>query len=303
MKSSTYMNKVIVIILGVASLLSGCRNRGTESDASGTFEATEVIVSAEANGKLLALNIEEGQALKRGEQIGMIDSTTLYLTKLQLMQNQKAILAGRQDVKTQLESLRKELTNAMADQKRIENLVKGQVASQKQLDDANLRIDVLKAKIDAQENLLNTGNTALTEQSRTIAAQLNVIEDQLRRCRIINPVEGTVLTKYSESYEMTGVGKPLYKVADLSQMILRAYISNDQQSSVKIGQKVSVLVDDGDKSMRTYEGVVQWINDKAEFTPKTIQTKEERANLVYAVKIAVKNDGLVKIGMYGEVKF
>lgn len=303
MKSSTYMNKVIVIILGVASLLSGCRNRGTESDASGTFEATEVIVSAEANGKLLALNIEEGQALKRGEQIGMIDSTALYLTKLQLMQNQKAILAGRQDVKTQLESLRKELTNAMADQKRIENLVKGQVASQKQLDDANLRIDVLKAKIDAQENLLNTGNTALTEQSRTIAAQLNVIEDQLRRCRIINPVEGTVLTKYSESYEMTGVGKPLYKVADLSQMILRAYISNDQQSSVKIGQKVSVLVDDGDKSMRTYEGVVQWINDKAEFTPKTIQTKEERANLVYAVKIAVKNDGLVKIGMYGEVKF
>ncbi|HMY46610.1 MAG TPA: HlyD family efflux transporter periplasmic adaptor subunit [Leptospiraceae bacterium] len=297
------MNKVIVIILGVASLLSGCRNRGTESDASGTFEATEVIVSAEANGKLLALNIEEGQALKRGEQIGMIDSTALYLTKLQLMQNQKAILAGRQDVKTQLESLRKELTNAMADQKRIENLVKGQVASQKQLDDANLRIDVLKAKIDAQENLLNTGNTALTEQSRTIAAQLNVIEDQLRRCRIINPVEGTVLTKYSESYEMTGVGKPLYKVADLSQMILRAYISNDQQSSVKIGQKVSVLVDDGDKSMRTYEGVVQWINDKAEFTPKTIQTKEERANLVYAVKIAVKNDGLVKIGMYGEVKF
>jgi len=303
LKSSTYMNKVIVIILGVASLLSGCRNRGTESDASGTFEATEVIVSAEANGKLLALNIEEGQALKRGEQIGMIDSTALYLTKLQLMQNQKAILAGRQDVKTQLESLRKELTNAMADQKRIENLVKGQVASQKQLDDANLRIDVLKAKIDAQENLLNTGNTALTEQSRTIAAQLNVIEDQLRRCRIINPVEGTVLTKYSESYEMTGVGKPLYKVADLSQMILRAYISNDQQSSVKIGQKVSVLVDDGDKSMRTYEGVVQWINDKAEFTPKTIQTKEERANLVYAVKIAVKNDGLVKIGMYGEVKF
>jgi len=233
----------------------------------------------------------------------MIDSTALYLTKLQLMQNQKAILAGRQDVKTQLESLRKELTNAMADQKRIENLVKGQVASQKQLDDANLRIDVLKAKIDAQENLLNTGNTALTEQSRTIAAQLNVIEDQLRRCRIINPVEGTVLTKYSESYEMTGVGKPLYKVADLSQMILRAYISNDQQSSVKIGQKVSVLVDDGDKSMRTYEGVVQWINDKAEFTPKTIQTKEERANLDYAVKIAVKNDGLVKIGMYGEVKF
>jgi HlyD family secretion protein len=171
------------------------------------------------------------------------------------------------------------------------------------LDDANLRIDVLKARIDAQENLLNTGNSALREQSKTIAAQLNVIDDQLRRCRLVNPVDGTVLTKYSEAFEMTGVGKPLYKVADLSQLILRAYVSNDQQSRMKIGQKVSVLVDDGGSSMRAYEGFVQWVSDKAEFTPKTIQTKEERANLVYAVKIAVKNDGLLKIGMYGEVKF
>lgn len=301
MKSITFMNKVIVIIFGLA--MASCQNGNTESDASGTFEATEVIISAEANGKLLALNLEEGQTVKRGEQIGTIDSTALHLNRLQLIQNQKAVLAGRQDVSTQLESLRRELSNARADQKRIENLVKGQVASQKQLDDANLRIDVLKARIDAQENLLNTGNTALGEQSKTIEAQLRVVEDQLRRCRVMNPVDGTVLTKYSEAFEMTAVGKPLYKIADLSQVILRAYLTNDQQSKVKIGQRVSVLVDDGDKSMRTYEGVVQWVNDKAEFTPKTIQTKEERANLVYAVKIAVKNDGVLKIGMYGEVKF
>lgn len=296
------MNKVILTI-GIAAVLSGCGRETTESDAQGTFEATEVIVSAEANGKLLDLSIEEGQAVKRGETVGKVDTTSLYLNKLQLLQNQKAILAGRQNVNTQLESLRKELANAVADQKRIENLVKGQVASQKQLDDSNLRIEVLKAKIASQESMLNTGNTALSEQSKTIAAQLNVIDDQLRRCRVVNPVDGTVLTKYSEAYEMTGIGKPLYKVADLSEVILRAYISNDQQSKVKIGQKVKILVDDGNDAMRNYEGTIQWVNDKAEFTPKTIQTKDERANLVYAVKIAVKNDGLLKIGMYGEVVF
>lgn len=297
------MNKVIVLVASLAIALTGCGNENGETDAQGTFEATEVIVSAEANGKLLAFTIEEGQTVKQGETVARIDSTSLYLNKLQLLQNQRAVLAGRQNVQTQLESLRKELANAVADQKRIENLVKGQVASQKQLDDANLRIDVLKAKIESQESLLNTGNTALSEQSKTIAAQLNVLEDQLRRCRVVNPVDGTVLTKYSEAYEMTSVGRPLYKVADLSQVILRAYISNDQQSSVKIGQKVKVLVDDGKGGFRNYEGLIQWVSDKAEFTPKTVQTKEERANLVYAVKIAVKNDGLLKIGMYGEVVF
>lgn len=296
-------NKFIVLSLGLATVFSGCGPKETDADAQGTFEATEVIVSAEANGKLLALRIEEGQEVKAGESVGYVDSTALHLNKLQLVQNQRAVLAGRQNVQTQLESLRRELANALADQKRIENLVKGQVASQKQLDDANLRIDVLKAKIDAQENLLNTGNTALSEQGKTIAAQLNVVEDQLRRCRVINPVNGTVLTKYSEAFEMTAVGKPLYKVADLTQMTLRAYVTHDQQSKLKIGQKVKVLVDDGDEAMREYEGTIQWVNDKAEFTPKTIQTKDERANLVYAVKMAVKNDGRIKIGMYGEVVF
>lgn len=299
----TSMNKLSVLLLLAAALMAACTNSGTNPDASGTFEATEIIVSAEANGKLLEFNVEEGQAVQKGTRVGIIDSTALHLNKLQLIQSRKAVLAGQQNVKTQLESLRKELVNAQADQQRIENLVKGQVASQKQLDDANLRIDVLKARIEAQENLLNTGNTALREQSKTIEAQLAVIEDQLRRCSIVNPIEGTVLTKFSERFEMANVGKPLYKVADLSQVILRAYITNDQQSKVKIGQKVNVLVDDGAGASRKYEGSVQWVSDKAEFTPKTIQTKEERANLVYAVKIAVKNDGLLKIGMYGEVVF
>ncbi len=297
------MNKAIVLAASLSIVLTGCGSESAESDAQGTFEAKEVIVSAEANGKLLSLDIEEGQSLKRGEAVGKIDTISLYLQKQQLMQSQKATLAGRQDVGTQLEGLKRELANAMSDQKRIENLVKGQVASQKQLDDANLRSEVLKARIDAMDSQLKTGNTALSEQSKTIAAQLNVVEDQLRRCRVINPIDGTVLTKYSEAYEMTAVGRPLYKVADLSQVMLRAYLSNEQQSKVKIGQKVKVLVDDGNEAMRSYEGTIRWVNDKAEFTPKTIQTKDERANLVYAVKIAVKNDGLLKIGMYGEVVF
>jgi HlyD family secretion protein len=300
-RSLIHMNKIIVTLALVT--LAGCRNEGTDADATGTFEATEIIVSAEANGKLLTLRVEEGQPVMKGERVGTIDSTALYLTKLQLVQNQKAILAGRQDVNAQLEGLHKELADAQADQKRIANLVKGQVASQKQLDDANLRIEVLQARINAQSSQLNTANAAISEQAKTIAAQLNVVEDQLTRCRVINPVEGTVLAKYSEAFEMTAIGKPLYKVADLSQVMLRAYISNDQQAKVKVGQKANVRVDDGNGNMRTYEGTVQWVNDKAEFTPKTIQTKEERANLVYAVKIAVKNDGLLKIGMYGEVVF
>jgi HlyD family secretion protein len=302
MKTPTSMKRTFIAAIALLAL-HGCRTESTEGDASGTFEATEIIVSSEVNGKVLALDLVEGQTLTRGQAVGMIDSTTLYLNKLQLLQSQKAVLAGRQDIDAQLDGLRKELNNALADQKRIENLVKGQVASQKQLDDATLRVETLKARIKAQESQLQTANTSMNEQGRSISAQLSLINDQLRRCRINNPVEGTVLTKYCEAFEMTAVGKPLYKVADLSALVLRAYITNDQHAKVKVGQAVKVMVDSGDGAMKTYPGVVQWINDKAEFTPKTIQTKDERVNLVYAIKVSVKNDGYLKIGMYGEVGF
>lgn len=302
MKTPTSMKGIIIAAIILGSL-QNCRTEGPVNEASGTFEATEVIVSSEVNGKVLALDLAEGQTLTRGQVVGTIDSTTLYLNKLQLLQNQKAVLAGRQDVGAQVDGLRKELDNAVADQRRIENLVKGQVASQKQLDDATLRVETLKARINAQESVLQTQNSSLNEQGRTISAQLNLVNDQLRRCRVSNPVEGTVLTKYTEAFEMTAVGKPLYKVADLSTLVLRAYITNDQQAKIKVGQAAKVMVDNGDGAMKTYPGVVQWINDKAEFTPKTIQTKDERVNLVYAIKVSVKNDGYLKIGMYGEVGF
>ena len=292
-----------VPFLLLAFLLFSCNTEKNAADASGSFEAIETIISAEASGKILLFNVSEGEILKPGQSIGYIDSTQLYLTKLQLIQNRKAILSGRPDVKTQLESLKKELANAKEDQKRLENLVKGEVASQKQLDDANTRVAVLQSQIDAQQSSLNTSSTALTEQGNTVEVQLAQINDQLRKCKITNPIQGTVLSKYAEENEMTSPGKALYKIADLSTINLRAYISGNQLPQVKLNQKVKVSTDDGKGGFKETEGIIIWINDKAEFTPKTIQTKDERANMVYAVKVSVKNDGVYKIGMYGEVKF
>ncbi len=290
-------------LLALSTLFFSCKNNGLENDASGTFEATETVISAEAAGKILAFDIDEGNVLTAGQTIGYIDSTQLYLSKLQLQQNQKAILSGRPDTKVQLEALQKELDNALSDKQRIENLVKGNVASQKQLDDANTRIAILQSKIAATKSSLTTTTSTINEQSNTVAIQLASVEDQLRKCRIVNPVNGTVLTKYANAFEVTAPGKPLYKIADLTEMHLRAYITADQFGKAKIGDKVMVSIDAENGTAKEYGGIVEWISNKSEFTPKTIQTRDERANLVYAMKIRVKNDGLIKIGMYGEVKF
>ena len=295
--------KQLIQLTTLGFLLFSCTKKNEMADATGSFEAIETIISAEANGKLLLFGINEGDQVKAGQLIGYIDSTQLYLTRLQLLQSQKAVLSGRPDINTQLEALQRELDNANADKQRIENLVKGEVASQKQLDDANTRIAVLQSKIAAQKSQLGTSTSTLNEQARTINLQLAQIEDQLRKCKILNPISGTILSTYVNPFEMTTAGKPLYKVADLSTIELKAYITQDQFSKIKVGQRVKVLVDAEVGSMKTYDGTISWINDKAEFTPKTIQTKDERANLVYAIKAQVKNDGLLKIGMYGEVKF
>ncbi len=296
------MKSYFLKFLSLSLLFAACKNGNDKPDASGSFEAVETIVSAEVNGKILELNVEEGEVLKQMQRVGYIDSTQLYFNKMQLVQNRKAILSGMPDVKTQLEVLYKELNNALSDKQRIENLVKGNVASQKQLDDANTRIAVLQSKIAAQKSTLTSNTSTITEQSNTVEIQLAQVEDQLRRCIINNPVNGTVLTKYANAYEMTSAGKPLYKIADLNNIILRAYITGNQLSTIKLNQKVKVLTDDGKGVMKETEGIITWISDKAEFTPKTIRTKDERANLVYAIKINVKNDGTYKIGMYGEIK-
>jgi len=291
--------KLIYLVL-LLSILS-CKEKANNYDASGSFEATETIIAAEATGKILQLNIDEGQQLDSGQLIGFIDSAQLQLTRLQLMQSKKAILSSRPESKTQVEALRTELANAVLDRNRTAKLVEGGVASQKQLDDADAKIATLQSKIVAQESSLQTTTSSITEQGNTVNAQMNEITDQLKKCVIVNPVKGTVLSKYAEQYEMAVLGKPLYKIADISTIILRAYITGDQLQQVKIGQRIKVFTDDGKGGYKEREGVITWINEKSEFTPKTIQTKNERANLVYAMKVNVKNDGYLKIGMYGEV--
>ncbi|MBP9924818.1 MAG: efflux RND transporter periplasmic adaptor subunit [Cyclobacteriaceae bacterium] len=290
-----------ILILSLLLILNSCKDSGMSHDASGSFEAVETIISAEANGQLLQLNMEEGQELTAGQIIGYIDSTQLYARKLQLLQSKKAILSGRPQTRVQTEALKKELANAVLDRDRTENLVKGGVATQKQLDDANARVTTLQAKISAQESSLQTTTSSLNEQAATVDAQLTEVNDLLKKCVLTNPLKGTILTKYAEQFEITAAGKPLYKIADLSSIILRAYITGDQLSKIKLDQKVKVFTDDGKGGFKETEGVVTWINDKAEFTPKTIQTKNERANLVYAIKVKVRNDGSYKIGMYGEL--
>jgi HlyD family secretion protein len=296
------MKNNFIHIVCIVALCISCNTNDDPADATGSFEAVEIIIASEATGKLLSFTISEGEQLNAGQLVGAVDSTQLYLTRMQLVQNKKAILSGRPDTRAQIESLKKELANAIDDRNRIANLVKGGVASQKQLDDADSRVSILQARINSQSSALGTTTSALNEQAGSTEIQLAQVEDQLRKCKLVNPVTGVVLTKYAEQNELTSIGKPLYKIADLSTMILRAYVSGNQLAQLKLNQKVTVSTDDGKGGLKATEGTVIWISDKAEFTPKTIQTKDERANLVYAIKVRVKNDGTYKIGMYGEVK-
>jgi HlyD family secretion protein len=294
--------KASILFLTTMIVASACSSNDDTYDASGTFEAVETIVSAEASGTIEKLNIEEGQQLKRGATIGYIDSTQLHLKKKQLQAQIRAVLSKKPNLSAQLAALLEELQHAEREQRRIANLLKSDAATQKQLDDATAQVNIIKRRVSAQESTLGITTASLVEETLPLQVQIEQLEDQLAKCRIINAVNGTVLTKYAESYETAVNGKPLYKIADLSTVVLRAYITGDQFAKAKLNQKVTVLVDDEDGKYKEYSGTVQWISDKAEFTPKTIQTKDERANLVYAVKIGVKNDGFLKIGMYGEVK-
>jgi HlyD family secretion protein len=290
-------------LLVVTLLVFSCSGDKSEYDASGTFEADETIVSAEGNGTLLKFDVEEGQTLEAGQVLGYIDSTQLYLKKQQLQSQIRSTLSQRPDIRAQLASLQVQLQTAEREQKRVSNLLRDNAATQKQMDDANAQVELVKKQIAAQQSSLGITSESITEQASPLRIQIAQVEDQLAKCRIVNPVNGMVLTKYAEVNEMAATGKPLYKIADLSEITLRAYITGEQLSRVKIGQKVNVLVDNGNKDYNTLPGELTWVSSKAEFTPKTIQTREERANLVYAIKVRVKNDGSLKLGMYAEVKF
>ena len=295
-------NYIITGIVWVGLLLS-CGQRGGNYDASGMFEATEIVVSAESQGKIMRFDVQEGQELLAGIPLGMVDTTQLYLKKMQLLAGMKAVSSRQTSVPRQIASLKQQITTQKNELARFENLVKANVANQKQVDDIKAQLNVLESQLAAQTEILQSTNNSLSDEGDGLAIQVAQLDDQLQKSIITSPIQGTVLTKYAEPGELVIPGKALFKVADLNVMFLRAYITASQLTQVKIGQSVRVMADFGENDSREYAGSVSWIASQSEFTPKTIQTKDERANLVYAIKIAVKNDGYLKIGMYGEVIF
>lgn len=297
------MNKKIFFSFVITSLLIACNNSKNSYDASGSFETEETIISSEASGTIKQFDIQEGQSLKAGQLIGYVDSIQLFLKKKQLEAQINSLLSKKPDITTQLAALQEQLKTAEKEQVRFTNLVKSGAGTSKQLDDITAQVEILKKQIEAQKSTLSISSEGINKDVLPLKLLIEQLNDQLQKCKLINSVNGTVLTKYAETNEITAPGKPLYKIADLSNLILRAYITGNQLPLVKLNQKVKVLTDDGAGKFNETEGTIIWINDKAEFTPKTIQTKDERANMVYALKILVKNNGLLKIGMYAEVKF
>lgn len=295
------MNTKHLFPLALAALLWACSGGLADYDATGTFEATEVTVSAEAQGRLLTFGIEEGDSLRMGQQVGVIDTLQLYLKRLQLEASMKSVDRQRPDIMKQVAATQEQIRQAERERTRVANLLQVGAANRKDLDDAETLLEVLRRQLEAQQSSLQRSDQSLTWQSSSVAIQVAQVDDQLAKCRICSPLTGTVLAKYAEAGELAVPGTPLFKVADMEQIYLRAYVTSSQLSSVRLGQRLTVYADYGDDLRQAYPGVVTWISDTAEFTPKTILTKDERASQVYAVKIAVKNDGRLKLGMYGGV--
>ena len=291
-----------IFIYCALPLLTAACGRSGDFDATGTFEATEVVVSAEAAGRILRFDAEEGDVLEAGRQVGAIDTVQLYLQKLQLERQRASVVSNRPDIAKQAASLREQIAKQQTERRRVENLLRDGAATTKQLDDIDAQIKVLNGQLEAQLSTLRNNAASIDENSSSIDLQIARIEDQLAKCRIVSPVAGTVLAKYSEAGELASVGRPLMKVADLDRIYLRAYFTSDQLAGLKLGQEVTVTADFGGDSRIDCPGRIVWIASESEFTPKTIQTRDSRANLVYAAKIAVENDGRLKIGLYGEVR-
>ncbi len=296
------MKKIAHLILITVAIVS-CTSSDQEFDATGNFEADETIVSAEANGKLVQFKIEEGQQVKAGQQIGIVDTVQLHLKKKQLESTIIAVLSKRPDIAKQLSSIQEKIDFTKREKVRFEKLLKDDAATQKQVDDLDSQLEVLQREYKALQSSLQISTASINKETLPIEVQIDQLNDQLQKSRVVAPKNGIVLAKYAEEGEVTMNGKALFKMADMSTINLRAYISGSQLPGLKIGQEVRVMVDANADDYNEFKGKISWISDKAEFTPKTIQTKEERANLVYAIKIAVPNDGTLKIGMYGEVLF
>ena len=288
------MKKIAILLTAI--ILISCNKNNEKADAYGNFEATEITVSSESNGKIEFLNVEEGAQLKKGSLVGLIDTLQLHYNREQLKASIETVESKSASVLSQINVLNEQLKTAKIEQTRIQNMYAENAATKRQIDEIDGKVKVIEKQISS----VQTQNAPILNEIKSIKVQIEKLDDQIKKSKISNPVDGTVLTKYAEPSEITAFGKPLYKIANLNEMELRVYVTETQLVQIKIGQKVTVAID-AYNDTKKYEGNITWISAQAEFTPKVIQTKEERANLVYAVKVAVKNDGSLKIGMPAEV--
>ncbi len=295
----TNLIKTTLFISLFSFIIVGCKNDSNTSDAYGNFDVDETIISAEAAGRLEYFNIEEGQTLKEGQKVGAIDSTNLILQRNEIEATKKTVIAKLTAINAEINVLEVQRKVVEKEYQRVLKLIESDAATQKQKDDIEGSIKIIKSKISASK----AQKPAITAQLDVIEANIAKVNNLLSKCIIINPVEGRVLTKLVEAYELVGQGKPLYKLANTDKIYLKAYVTGTQVSGLKIGQKVSLVVDTSEGGYRTLDGVINWVSDEAEFTPKLIQTRNERVSLVYAIKVGFDNDGTIKIGMPGEVKF
>lgn len=297
------MKTEIVLMTVVSALVfASCGNKDADYDASGVFETTEVIVSSRGTGEIVSLNVEEGQTVAANQPLGELDMTQLVLKKQQLNAGKDAATSRRLNTATQVAALRQQIANLKQEEARFMALLNDGAATQKQVDDIGYQIATLQRQLSAANEQVSTANQSIDGQSAGFDAQIGQVDDMMQQAVITSPIDGIILSKYAEAGEFAVPGRALFKVADVSDMKLRAYIIADQLTGLKIGQKVKVYADQGENGRKEYDGTVSWISSEAEFTPKTIQTRDERSNLVYAIKITVHNDGLIKRGMYGDVK-
>lgn len=294
------MKRILYI---AALLLAAACSEDSDFDAQGTFEATEVIVSSEATGQILHFDIEEGTSVKKGERIGAVDSTQLHLQRKQLEAQLEALLSSRPDIKKQAAATKEQITKQKSELQRVGNMLRDGAATQKQYDDIEAQLRILENQLSATLSSLDKNTATINSNAVALEAQIAALDDRIAKCSLSAPVDGTVLVKYAEAGELATAGKPLMKIANLDRMYLRAYFTSEQLADIKVGDKVTVTADFGGDKRYDYEGEIAWISPESEFTPKSIQTRDTRANLVYAVKVAVKNDGRLKIGLAGEVKF
>ena len=289
--------------IGLAMVLASCGDKEQKNDATGVFEATETTIAAEQSGTLMAFDVCEGDEIAAGKEVGLIDTTQIWLKIKQMGATKQVYQSQKPDMEVQIAVTRQQLDKAKQEQQRYKELVSDGAAPSKMLDDATSQVELLEKQLKAQVSTLNTQLSTLNSQLSTTDVQVSQLMDQLRKCHVIAPVKGIVLEKYVEKGEFVAIGKPLFKMADTKSMFIRAYVTSAQLKNIKVGQKAKVFADYGNGQKKEYEGIVSWISSRSEFTPKTILTDDERADQVYALKVAVKNDGYIKIGMYGEVLF